>query len=262
MEEEAGNQQTESQEGSQVQDLANQTAEGGEGQDQEVYSPFKDGKEKFSIDGEDVEMTWDEVKKSVQLAKASYKRFEEANGIKQSATRFQEQMLQLARTNPEGLLRVLNPNWQGGKPQGTTQDQRTTEQEQPWQSEIERLASQNNELAQKLEAIELDKERSVLRQEFDTVKTQYPVFKEKLAMNYLQSEYRKALQSGKDLSLDDVAFYINQDLQKSKTAQIQTQQKKLSERRAISPVSNMPSSGEGKKEAGSFDDLRKSLGMA
>lgn len=263
MDNEAGNQTTETQE-SQVQDLAGQTTEGGEGQAQEVYTPFKEGKEKFSIDGEEVEMTWDEVKKSVQLAKASYKRFEEANGIKQSATKFQEQMLHLAKTNPEGLIRVLNPNWQRGTPaQGTTQDaQRTTDQEQPWQSEIERLASQNEELAQKLEAIELEKERVALRQEFETVKTQYPIFKDKLALNYLQTEYRKALKSGKDLSLDDVAFYINQDLQKSKTAQVQSQQQKIQQRKAVAPVSNMPSGGEGKKEATSFEDLRKSLGMA
>ena len=258
MEIDAGNQN----ESSDSTDLATETNEGGETQAQEVYSPFQGGKEKFSIDGEDVEMTWDEAKKSIQLSKASYKRFEEANGIKQSATRFQEQILQLARTNPEGLVRVLNPNWQGGNPQGTTETQRNEDEQQPWQGEFQRLSSQNQEMAQKLEAIELDKERSVLKQEFADVQTKYPVFKEKLANNYLQTEYRKALKSGQELSLDDVAFYIDQDLRKSKTAEIQTRQKNLDQKRAISPVSSLPSGGEGKKEAASFDEIRKSLGMA
>lgn len=246
------------------QDLASDgdQANSGEG----AYSPFANGKEKFSIDGEDVEMDWEEAKKSIQLAKASYKRFEEANGIQKSAKESYQKMMELARTNPEGLLRVLNPNWQSGTPsaqaQGTQQEQRNTEQAQPWQNELEKLRGENDEFKQKFESLELERERSALNTEFQAVESKYPIFKDKLANNYLKTEYRKALRSGMDVSLDDVAFYVNQDIQASKTAQVQSTQQRIEQKRTQAPVSSRPADSAGKKTAPeSFEEVRRRLGI-
>jgi hypothetical protein len=250
----------------QNQDLSTANGEGLETSGEGSYKPFANGKEKFSVDGEDVEMDWEEAKKSIQLAKASYKRFEEANGIRQSAQQSYQKMMELARTNPEGLLRVLNPNWQPGTQstqRAATQqyDQRATEQEQPWQTELERIKAENEEFRSKFENLELDRERAALQQEFQAIETKYPVFKDKLANNFLKTEYRKALRAGMDVDLETVAFYANQEIQQSKTAQVQNAQKNIQQKRSQAPVSSQPAGGDGKKKGfSSFEELKNYLG--
>lgn len=283
METEQGNQQSQESFGvsdqvdpsSEGQDFQAQTDEGQEEQQaqdgqedgqEDVYVPFKDGKEKFTIDGQEVEMDWEETKKSVQLAQSSYKRFEDAKKIEKTAQTVLEQIKQKARENPEGLIKIFNPNWQGGNSQAQSQEtaqggQRMQDQDNPWQSKFEELQRQNEELRQRFEEQDVQAERAKLQQEFTEVQSKYPVFQGKAEMAFLKSEYAKALRNGMEVDLEDVAFTISQDLKNSQVQRIQSQNQKRKQARERAPVSSQPGAGGAKKEFEDFEDVKKSLGM-
>lgn len=233
---------------------------------QEVETPFKDGKETFVIDGEEVEMDWQTAKKSIQLASASYKRFEDAKQIEKSAQTVLEQIRQKARENPEGLIRIFNPNWQGGTSQAqgreSTEAQRGEGQDNPWQRKYEELDQRYQQLEQRFEQQDVEAERAKLQSEFTEVESKYPIFKDKATMAYLKSEYAKALRQGMEIDLEDVAFTLAQDLQKSRAEKIQSQQKRKDMNRQRAPVSAQPSAAKTSGGFDSFEDVKKSLGLA
>lgn len=255
--------QTEGQEG---QD-GEQSLDSQEGQEdgQEVVTPFKDGKETFVIDGQEVEMTWDEAKKSIQLASASYKRFEDAKKIEKQAQTVLEQLRQKARENPEGLIRIFNPNWQGGTFQAQAQDptesQRHEGQDNPWQQRYEELDQRYKQLEQRFEQQDIQAEQAKLRQEFSEVESNYPIFKDEATMAYLKSEYAKALRNGMDISLEDVAFTLSQKLERSRAEKLQSQQQRKEHNRNRAPVSAQPSAAKPSGGYNSFEDVKKSLGL-
>ena len=234
-------------------------------EDQET--PFKDGKEKFTIDGEEVEMDWQEVKKSVQLARSSYRRFEDAKKLESTAQTVLTKMKELAHSNPEGLIRTLNPNWQPGSPaqQGEAQHQaqRPQEEDNPWQRKYEESEQRYKGLEQRFEEMDIAAERATLHKEFASVTTQYPVFEDKAALVYLKSEYAKSLKAGMDVSLEDTAFYVHRELAEQKSRQIQSQKQKVEQRRDRAPVSGRPAAPKAKSGGyEDYDSLRRDLGMA
>ena len=244
-------------------------AQDAEGQEGEVDSanPFKDGKEKFTIDGEEIEMDWEETKKSVQLARSSYKRFEDAKKLETTAQGVMTRMKELAQTNPEGLIRTLNPNWQPGSsaPSATAQhnDQRTQTEDNPWQRKFEESEERYKGLEDRFEEMDMQTERVKLQEEFTATQAKYPIFNDKASMVYLKAEYAKSLRAGMELGLDDVAFYVHQELSESRSKQIQSQKQRVEQRREKAPVSSRPaarSASTGGEE--SFDSLKRKLGMA
>ena len=101
--------QTQGTEGNQAQ--TDTTVETGGNTQTQTYQPFSSGKEKFTIDGEDLDLDWTEAKKYVSLGKTAYKRMQEAAELKNQTQKAYKELLELANKAPDGLITSLNPNY-------------------------------------------------------------------------------------------------------------------------------------------------------
>lgn len=225
-----------------------------------AYQPFREGKEKFKLDNEEVEWDWETTKKYASLGAAGYKRMEQAAAIRKQAEQAYSQLMHLAQTDPVGLLRTLNPKF---NPQALQQRQETTESGNvdPRDLEIRELKQRYETVAQTLERQEIEREKSLMQQEFDASFKKYPILKANpFAMDRIRAEYTKALQAGIDVSIDEIAFLTAQELQKTSQAKTQVQQQRIQEKRKNAPVSVTPGSKADKPMT--IDDVKRLAGMA
>lgn len=266
--------ETEATEGNDGADVSNDVtqAEGAEADATEgtaeakaTYRPFENGKERFKIDGEEVDFDWDTAKKYVSLGKTAYKRMQETAEQKKQMQSTYQQLVELAQRDPETLIRVFNPNYTSQAK--ATQKQANAEgldqvtDADPREMELQRLKEETQELRSRFERAEVEKERQLIEKEMSDAVSKYPVLKDnKFALTYVKQEYRKALQSGLDVTLEDVAFYTAQELQNQQKEKVQQTQKRLEQKRKQAPVSVVSSASEHGGKSMSLEDVKKLAG--
>lgn len=199
----------------------------------EKVVPFASGKEKFVIDGQEHEWTWEETKKYASLGKAGYERMKEAAAVKKQVADNYKKLVSLARTNPQGLIEILT----GQKAQPGKQPQADGERQSEERGYDHRDA-EIQELKQRIEARELAEERKAIDAELSTAVSKYPELDNDIYRDYIKSQYAKALKQGADdVTIEDVAFIVSQQLKEKQAQQLRTKQQKIKERRDRAPVS-------------------------
>lgn len=230
-----------------------------------AYKPFENGKERFKIDGEDVEFDWDTAKKYVSLGKTAYKRMQEAAEQKKQVTQTYQQLVELAKSDPETLIRVFNPNYapqaRGSQKQASAEGLDQVTDVDPRDSELASVKQELQDLRSRYEKAEIEQERKLIEQELTDAVGKYPVLKDnKFALTYVKQEYRKALQQGLDVTIEDVAFYAAQDIQNQQKEKVQQTQKRLEQKRKQAPVSVVSSAAEHGQKPMSLEDVKKLAG--
>ena len=246
-----------------TQDLTQQTVEKQAIATQSPYQPFASGKEKFTVNGKEVEWDWETAKKYASLGNTAYQKMQEAADIKKRSEAAYSQLLELAQKDPETLIRALNPNYNPQSQQTQRQDQNVADVD-PRDLKIQQLEQRLGKLDQLEKAYEeqqVEKERAAIAQELEQAETKYPILKgDKFAINFIKAEYRKALQSGLDVSLDDVAFHVSQELQDLRQTKAQQTQQRLEQKRKQAPVNVVASGAESAAKSMSLDDVKKLAG--
>jgi hypothetical protein len=230
---------------------------------QQAYKPFEKGKEKFKINGKEVELGWDEVRKYASLGSSAYQKMQEAAEIKKRAETAYTQLLDLAQRDPEGLLKALNPHWnaQPGKPSQAKGLQNSDQDLDPKDLKIQELERRLNETSSFIEQQQIEAERKAITQEITDAESKYPEIKgNKFAINFIKSEYRRALQSGLDLSIDDVAFQVAQELKDQRMKDTQEKQKRLEQKRKNAPVQTVASGVESSEKPMTLDEVKRLAG--
>lgn len=227
------------------------------------YQPFKTGKERFKVNGQEEEWDWETTRKHAQLGKTAYLKMQEAAELKKKSEQAYKQLLELAQKDPEGLIKALNPNYTGSLTQQASalrQNQDVTEQD-PRDLELRKTQDEVSRLSSILEEQQIEAERKAINAELDQAQAKYPVLKgDKFAINYIKSEYRKALQTGIDVTIDDVAFHVSQELQEIRNQRTQQTQKRLEEKRKQAPVNVVSAASESASKPMSLEDVKKLAG--
>lgn len=227
--------------------------------------PFSNGgKEKFKVNGQEFEWDWEETRKYAQLGKAGQVAMQRASDVEKKARTFYGQLIEAAKTSPEDLIRSLtgDPNWRFHP---TKSGQSLDQQDQdidPREAKIQELEQRLSRFEKSDEQKAIDSERAAIAQEIAEVETKYPVLKgNKFAITHIKSEYKKALMNGSDLSIDDVAFYVAQELKESQQKQVQEKQKRIEQKRKNAPVSAAPGTPGGERKEMSIDDVKRIAGL-
>lgn len=246
------------------QEVSHETVEAQETQEQ--YIPFKNGKEKFVIQGQEVEADWETVKREYQLATVSRKKMEEAASIRKKADEALQHLYRAASEDPIALIRLLNPKFQ--LPQmGTAENSVNPEQEaasqngkRPVDPKIQELESKLSKYDEYFQRMETQETLKVINQEMDEAVDKFPVLKGKYERELLKLEYRKALDQGLDLSIEDVAFYLARDIEQERNQVKQAEIQKQQENKRKAPVSARPAAASEKKGFESIDDVKRLIG--
>lgn len=230
------------------------------------YQPFISGKERFKIDGKEEELDWETAKKYVSLGKTGYQRMSEAASLKKQVNEAYQQLLDLAKSDPEGLIRTLNPNYQGsnGQSQRTPTESNSVadNQQDPRDYELRTLREEMAAIKSFHENQQIQNERQAIESELGEAETKYSVLKgNKFAMNYIKSEYRKALMNNADASIDDIAFHVAQEIKNERSQSLANSQKRNEQKRNQAPITvGAAPSGSAAKEM-TFDEVKRIAGL-
>lgn len=217
--------------------------------DTEVPSPFKNGKEKFVINGKEREWDWKTTRKYAQLGLAGQQALERAATIEQKAKSTYSRIVELAETDPEGLLRTLNPKFKGlssraaqpakgGQGQGEEQDQ------DPSAARIAELEERLRTSEDRFEQMDIDAERKAIEGEIDAAAKEYPEIQDKIVRQYVKAQYKSQLQKGlTNVTLEDVAFHVAQEIREKRTQEAKDKQARLKTNRDKAPVNAVPGAG-------------------
>lgn len=227
--------------------------------------PFQNGKEKFKVNGTEVEWDWETTKKYAQIGNAGYKAMERAAAVEKKAADTYKQLMNLAQSDPEGLIRVFNPNYKPLQARNSQQDaygQAEQQEMDPRDQKIQELEKQLSTVSERLEKQALDEERKAVQAEIDSAVKAYPILNDEIAINYLKTQYKQALAKGMDVTLDDVAFHVAQKLEESRNKKLEQQKQRIEEKRKRAPVTSTPGtpSSEAKKFQ-TFDEVRRLAGL-
>jgi hypothetical protein len=223
----------------------------------QAAGPFASGKEKFVIDGEEHEWTWEETKKYAQLGKAGYKRMQEAATIKKQVADNYKKLTQLAHTNPQGLLEILT----GKKAEAGLSPQADVAPRQSETRGLDPRDAEIQELKQRIEARELAEERKQIDTELSDAVSKHPELNNQIYREYVKSQYAKALRQGmEDVTIADIAFMVSQELKQQQAAQLKAKQQKIKERRDRAPVAVSPGYKAEKSESLDLEAVKRLAG--
>lgn len=229
------------------------------------YVPFSAGKEKFKVRGQEVEMTWDEAKKWVQLNQSGYQAMEQAKVLEKKAQTTLQQMYQMAERDPEGFIRTFNPNYrpQAAQANAAAGQAEGEEPSDPRDQAIQKLEREIQALKGGQEAREVAEEKIAISKEIESAFNAYPALKNVLkAEQLVKAEYARQLRLGNDqITIDDVAFHMSQEAQESERKRVTATKQRLDQNRKTAPVSTSPTGGSGQSKGMTRDEVRALAGL-
>lgn len=243
-------------------DLTQQTA-GEAVQTPKPYQPFANGKERFTVNGKEVEWDWETAKKYASLGNTAYQKMEEAAELRKRTDTAWSQLVELAQKDPETFIRTFSPNYkpQSQPTQGQAKDVAELDPRDLKIQQMEQRLSKLDELEKAYEAQEVEKERVAITKELEDVQTRYSNLKgDEFAIDYIKAQYRKALQNGLDVSLDDVAFQVSQKLKERNELKTQQTQARIEQKRKQAPVNVVSSTADTTSKPMTLEDVKRLAG--
>jgi len=209
------------------------------------YVPFSQGgKEKFKVGGKEFEWDWETTKRYAQIGRNGQLAMEKAANVEKKAAATYQQLLKAAQEDPEGLIAILNPKYQKGQASAPAQGSATDEiSDDPRDLRIKQLEAQVQKFSGYLESQEVEQAKKEIDAEFEEASKKFPILKNEVNKAYVRSEYRRYLNEGiTDISIEDLAFSLNQKIQEEKQNESLEKKKRLEEQRKKAPVGSLPGS--------------------
>jgi hypothetical protein len=235
-----------------------------EGDKPQTYLPFQGGKEKFKINGKELEWDWPTVQRYAQKGYAGMQALQRAAETEKKAKQFFGGLQESAARDPEGVIRILlgDPNWRFQAQRAASETHLPDESSfDPKDRVIQELQAKVEKLSGKYEQTEIEQERAAIAKEISDAENRYPNLKgDEVALEYVKSQYRKALSQGLDVTIDDVAFEVNQKLEERKLQRAQQTKKRIEEKRKTAPVTHVAGAPAAKEKGfDTFDDVRDAI---
>lgn len=232
-------------------------------QKEPVANPFATGKEKFKVNGEEHEWDWDTTKRYAQLGRSGQLAMERAAQTEEKAKTAYQKLMKAAQDDPEGLIRVLNPNYQGSRSKTSAQQDAGDvdgNTEDPRDRRIAQLEKDVAKFSGHFESQEVNQARQEIDAELDASAKQFPIMTNDVYRQYVKSEYRRYLESGiTDISIEDIAFSVQQKAKEEKLANDTKRKASLDIKRknSTSPSISGSSGSSDRKEGESGIDFAK-----
>jgi ribosomal protein L22 len=239
------------------------------------YIPFSNGgKEKFKVNGQEFEWDWETTRKYAQLGRSGQVAMERAAQTEKKAKEAFQKLIETAKQNPVEVLKILNPDFDASTlthrqaQAAATEAVKGTEGKEagidPRDQKIQELEKRYQSVAEVLEKQEIEKERQAIETELTEAVKKYPELDNKIFKAHVKTQYRQALANGiEDLTIDDVAFHVAQEIREMKAAEEKKKLETAKENRKRAPVSTHQGGSSGEKKAGyTFDEIRKMAGLA
>ncbi len=230
-----------------------------EDQTTEVPKPFENGTEKLVVNGKEIDADWNTVKKYAQIGYLGLEATKRAKSVEKQATETYKQILKLATDNPAGLIEVLTGKKWNGEGASNPKGAATEEHTQAHDPRDQRIA----QLEQKIEQREIEQERVAFQKEFDDALKAYPHLDDEFVQEYLKGQYKSALESGLNVTVDDIAFTVSQRVAAKKSEQAKARQKSLAVKKKTTPVSARVATPKVKSDEGyELEEVLKLAGRA
>jgi len=231
----------------------------------EQYTPFKNGKEKFTFKDGEHEWDWETTKKYAELGRGGRLALQRAHEVEKKATEAYKKLLHHAQSDPYGLLKILNPQFEGSSQHtaktATAHGNESEQQGQdPREAEIHQLKSKLGSVEEILERQEIEKEKQAIETELSDSIKKFPELDNKIHRAYIKQQYKQALTQGLDLSIEDVAFYVNQEIKEMESAKLKAQKEKQQQINKKAPVSSVPGKSVGEGGGYSREDVMRMAG--
>lgn len=199
-----------------------------------TLTPFAQGKEKFKINGEELEWDWETTKRYAQLGRSGQIAMERAAQVEQKAKTAYQQILKAAQNDPEGLLEVLNPNY---KRQSTAAQRDESVAQDPRDAKIRYLEEQVQKFSGHLESQEVEQARKEIDSELEAASKKFPSISGKVYQEYVKAQYRKYLNQGiSDISIEDIAFSVHQENLEEQRKREGQKKASLDQKRKMAPA--------------------------
>ncbi len=224
-----------------------------------TYVPFSKGKEKFVVNGKEVEWDFDTAKRYAQKGYAGMEAFKQAAEIERKNKELYQQLYSLAQTSPEELVRIFNPQYQSHAKQAQAEAGKEVD---PFEQKLDmELQKRLAPLQQKIEAYEIAEERKAIQAEMDSAVKAYPILNNKYHQTLLKTEYKAALQRGEQVTIDDVAFYLSRDLQEMRAAETTQKKQAIEQKRKEAPVHVTPQTQSSKPKTMDLEEVKRIAGL-
>lgn len=225
---------------------------------------------KVKISGEELDLTEPELIKYAQLGKSGQAAMKKAAELEKKHRELYQQLVQAAEKDPDALAEVLTGK---RRPQPQVATSKTTAQVEAehaqdprdqhlrmLEQELQLSKQELSEIKQRFEQQDIERERQAVEQELNDAVKKFPELESKVNRAYVKSEYARALKNGLDMSLEDVAFYVAQDIKAENTARAKATTQKLEMNSKRAPVIAPPAGGKEVKER-TFDDAKRLAGL-
>lgn len=230
----------------------------------ESYVPFKAGKEKFKINGQEEEWDWEQTKRYAQLGKAGQKAMQEKAESERKQKDFFARLIQGMESDPSATYEALTGKRAPFSVQRAQQAAAAGEQqesENPLESRLRMTEAQLGSLLQQQEAAAVDRERQLIEQELDSSATKFPEINSPWLKSYVKQQYKALLQQGiHDMTIEDVAFMVSEEVKSKSSERNNKLIQKVDENKQKAPVITGPGSGKN-KPAGGLEYARKLAGL-
>lgn len=215
---------------------------------------------KLKVYGEEREYSEPELLKLAQLGGAGQQAMNKAALIEKKQREFYGWLQEALAKDPLQVAEIITGKKyqaaQQASPNGEAQ-----EQLDPRDLKIRELEEKYGTLAQRIEQEEVEKERQVIQQEITAAVKKYPELDSPYLQSYVKQEYRKALMNGvTDLSIEDVAFYVAQDVKNREAQKLKATQERFEEKKKQAPVVTAPGAASGKTKSMTLDDVKRLAG--
>jgi hypothetical protein len=188
---------------------------------------------------------------------------EKAAALEKKQKDLYAQLRTAAEKDPDGFLEVITgkrrnlanpaaPKKATALDEANGGDPKDLELKEYYEAQLRERDERLSRLEQRLEQEDVERERKLVA---DAIK-KYPVLNTKHLKAYVQSQYRQALVNGLELSLEDVAFYVSEEVKQEQQARQKTVTKKLEENNKRAPVFTPPAPGSVKKKGTLEDSLQ------
>lgn len=232
---------------------------------EEPAAPFANGKERFKVNGQEYEWDWETTKRYAQLGRSGQLAMERAAQVEKKAKDAYQELLRAAQHDPEGLIKILNPTWQGFQPRGAKAQQHgdveaQADQGDPRDAVIEELRREVQTLKGSVEDREIAEERNRVETEITDAVKQFPILDNPIYRDHIKTQYARHLRNGiENITIEDVAFHVAQQIQELRQAEEKQRKTKIEEKRRKAPVSGVPGDSE-PSEPGGLEYAKKLAG--
>lgn len=233
----------------------------------EVYNPFANGKEKFTVNGAEEEWDWETTKRYAQFGKAGRMAMDKASQTEKKYRETYNQLVEAAKRDAEHGTDLLYQALLGkGRSKATTAPsngptaENAPSKANPLEAELRTVQQELRAIKQEREQTAIESERRAVAEELEAAVKKFPILDDKFKRDFVKSEYRKALMNGETLSLEDVAFFVAEEAKAQDAARKKATQNKIEENTKRSPVITPAAPGSAKKK-GSLEDSFKMGGL-